>query len=452
MVAGFGALCLAGHPTHASAQAGFLDAVRDLVAIHGDASENVSGDLTRRRTRALDRMTAALAEWDRSLETLERRVRAGLRDATDPGAFQLRVELGLAYRQRGRLDDALREFDAAADIRPDASDVHLLRALTLDAAGKDADAAGAFAAAWRRDTSNPVKAYLALKPGNATRGLVTRGSGLDAAERERARTVLQEAVTRIEAPHDRQRGAAFLVLDPVPDTLSARPIVGDAAMAGVFGRLAQGRFDEAVAAFNARSTESGTDSRSPLTEFERGRADEAGGQYASARRAYEAALGATLAGRHVLYIGIGRLAQVDGDLDGAVEAFEQAVRLHPNSPIARRELAAAYVSAGRSDDAFAELAAALLVDPANVGVLTAVGQHYVDTDRPEEAITVLRLAVERNPNQAEAHYALAIALSRVGRADEAARQFERFERISGAALDDRRRAVTGHAGPSEAAR
>jgi hypothetical protein len=45
-----------------------------------------------------------------------------------------------------------------------------------------------------------------------------------------------------------------------------------------------------------------------------------------------------------------------------------------------------------------------------------------------------------------------VALSRAGRAEDAARQFERFERMSGQALEHRRREVTGQAAPDDVKR
>ena len=96
-------------------------------------------------------METALVEWDRRIGALE-----AARDREIPGApaqraYQLHVELGVAYRARGRGADALREFDAAVALRPSASDVQVLRALTLEAAGRSEEAGKAFRAAWTLD-------------------------------------------------------------------------------------------------------------------------------------------------------------------------------------------------------------------------------------------------------------------------------------------------------------
>lgn len=442
-----GALLLAVSPTGASAQAPFLDAVRELAGTAVVPDANTSAELRQRRATALARMQTALTDWDRHIETLARRVTRE-RDAGNDRVFQLHVELGLAYRQRGRFDDALRELDAAARMQPGASDIHVLRALTFDAAGRPAEAGAAYRTAWRRDAADPVKAYLALRYGT---GQPEAGAGeraLDTAQREQALDVLREALERLPARDAAAGEAPFLVLDAVPDALSRAPIVGDAAMAAVFARLAEGRLDGAMSAAAGAATRTADPGiESPRAALERGRADESEGRYDAARRAYTAALAGTLAGRHVLYVGLGRLSQVDGDLDAAIEAFTQAARLSPNDPVIHRELAAAYAAAGKTDDAFAELVAALLIDPRNADALTAVGQFLLETDRAADAIAVLNRAVAADPGKAEAHYALAMALARAGRAEDAARQFERFERLSRDALQQRRRAVTGQAAP-----
>ena len=151
-------------------------------------------------------------------------------------------------------------------------------------------------------------------------------------------------------------------------------------------------------------------------------------------------------------MGIARLAQVEGELDAAIDAFEHAVRLSPNDPVLRREFAAAFVAADRFEDAFAELVAALLIAPDEADVLAAMGQMFLDTDRAEEAIAPLRRALAVKADRYETHYALAVALSRAGQTEEAAREFEQFERLSRQAMEERRRVMAGQAGLDEAKR
>src|SRR3954469_10418944 len=97
----------------------FVQTVRALVDAAGQTEPARSAGI---RTAA-DRLAAALAEWDRNISDLEARVRRERAGAPEDGTYRLHVELGLAYRVRGRVADALRELDAAAVLRPSSSDV-----------------------------------------------------------------------------------------------------------------------------------------------------------------------------------------------------------------------------------------------------------------------------------------------------------------------------------------
>jgi tetratricopeptide (TPR) repeat protein len=391
-------------------------------------------------TSAGRRLASALAEWDRQIANAHAQVDSKTDGADVERAFARRVELGLIYRRRGKLDEALRQFDAAAALQPQSSDVHLLRALTFEAGGSHVEASRSYQAAWANDASSPVKAYLMLR----------RTPAVDAASAARARDALNRAY-RAVLSGDARASTPFLTLDLVPDTVSRVPMAGDARLSRVFARIADGRLDEAAAMLtHAAPPVNGDDSA--RARIERGGAAEREGRLPDARREYTAALAGTLSGRHLLHVGIARLAQVDGDADAAVAEFERAVRLNPNDPALRREFAAALMAAHRYQDAFAELVAALLIAPEDAEALAAIAQLFLDTDRAGEAVAPLRRALAINADRYETHYALAHALSRTGQSEAAAREFERFNRLSRQALDQRRRIVAGQAGPDESKR
>src|SRR5436190_1585637 len=169
------ALTLRPVPAHAQLEA-FVQAVRGLADAAGQTEPARSTGIL----SAADRMAPALAEWDRNIKALESRVSRETARAINDGTYRLHVELGVAYRVRGRVADALREFDTAAALRPSSSDVQMLRALTLEAAGRPAEAGKAFLDAWHLDTGDPVKAYYVTQRLNA--GVL--------AERARARAML----------------------------------------------------------------------------------------------------------------------------------------------------------------------------------------------------------------------------------------------------------------------
>jgi len=409
-------------PRVAAQESAFLAVVRELATTRDGLSA------------AHDRMTAALAEWDRQIARLR----------SEPDAVLRHHMLGLAYRQRGQLNEALREFDATIALQPTRSflsDVYLDRAMTSEAAGNFLEAGRAYQAAWEYHADSPGKAYLALR----------RAQDLDADAVARARGVLRDVYGRILAGNFVHDEPVFPTLGAVPDTFSTTPIAGEGRLARVFALLAAGKLDEAASALGDNSP-APAPADSARARIARGSLAEREGRLSDARREYAAAIDGTLSGRYALYVGIARLAQVEGDADGAIDAFAHAVRLSPNDPVLRREFAAAFVAAGRFDDAFAEFVAAQLIAPNDADVLAAIGQMFTDSDRPGDAIAPLRRALALKADRYQTHYALGVALSRAGQADEAAREFERFERLSRQALDERRRVAAGQAGGDGAKR
>jgi tetratricopeptide (TPR) repeat protein len=409
-------------PSTADAQPeAFQQVVRELAALSSAAGQP-GGDVVR---AVAGRLRGTLTEWDRALRTT-------------PAS---RVETGLAYRRRGRLLDALREFDAAALEQPGRADVQVLRALTLEAAGRLPESAQAFVDAWSLDAANPVTVYYVAQ----------RATNAGTAERTRARTRLLAFYTTIDAAPP--RAAPFMVLEAVPDTLSQLPVLGDALTSEAFALLRAGRLDDAVTALErAATTPLPTAAASPRAHFARGQRYEAENRVADARREYEATLAGVLAGRSAIFIGLGRLAQVDGDPAAAVAALEQAVRLTPNDPLAHRELADAYASQSRRDEAMAELMAALLIDPRDALAHAAVGSLYLDAGRPADAVTALTRALALRPARYQTRYTLARALDQVGRGEDAARERALFEKARLESLARRKRIMASEREQEDAVR
>jgi tetratricopeptide (TPR) repeat protein len=171
-----------------------------------------------------------------------------------------------------------------------------------------------------------------------------------------------------------------------------------------------------------------------------------------AQRDERAALVRTLAGRNMPVIGIARLAQIEGDPAGAIEALTQALRLNPNDPNIHKELASVYAAQGRADDAFCELMAALLIDRRDAGAHSAIGHLYLNSGRDAEAVAAFNRALDLMPGYYETRYALATAHTRLGHTAEAARQLDLFERARREALEQSRRDFASEAEREEAVR
>jgi tetratricopeptide (TPR) repeat protein len=430
-------LTLSPSSAHAQLET-FAQEVRELADASGQSEPSRSVKIH----AAADRLGPALAEWDRRIAALRARSDGEFAGApTAARAYQLHVELGVAYRARGRMADALREFDAAAGIRP-SSDVQVMRALTLESDGRVDEAGHAFRAAWSLDPRNPVKAYYAAQ----------RGAG-GTLERERARAVLTDAYRDMKFDAAPAISVPFVTLGVIPDNLSRTPIVADRSTARGFALLREEKFDEAVAALRKPARDDRTGSAdSPLAHFTQGQRDEAGNRVAEARREYQAAAAGALAGRSVLLVAIARLAQVEGDSAGAIAAFAEAARLNPNDPNVHKELAAAYAAEGRAGDAFSELMAVVLIDRRDAQTHASIGQLYLDTGRNTDAVAAFGRGLELRPAGYEVRYALATAHTRLGNTAEAARQFEIYDRLRREALDKRRRDIANEVEQEERSR
>lgn len=255
-----------------------------------------------------------------------------------------------------------------------------------------------------------------------------------------------------------------------------------AAYADGFRRIVRGEYGEAIASLR-RAAPTAIDERARLVGagllIEKGRPEEAervllsivdewpasaiarwwlariydnGKRVAEARREYEAVVPVALAGRGQLYSAIGRLAHLQGDFAGALDAFRRRVQFAPNDPAAHKDLARTLVDHDRVEEALAEFAAVLAIDPRDAETHAAIGRIHLDAGRPAEAIPALRRALELMPERHETRYALALALRQAGHAEDAATELALFERGSKIALEDRRSSIAADVERAEADR
>jgi tetratricopeptide (TPR) repeat protein len=171
---------------------------------------------------------------------------------------------------------------------------------------------------------------------------------------------------------------------------------------------------------------------------------------ADARREVEQVAAATVFGSSQLYAAIGRFALNAADGSRAIDACARAVRASPNDPAMHRLLAGALLQQDRADEALAEFVAVLLIDPLDVVAHAGIGRIYLQMGRDIEAVDALRRATDLAPADGETRYALATALERIGRRDEAAQHFARVEQAQRQRLADRRRELSAAALKQEA--
>ena len=134
-----------------------------------------------------------------------------------------------------------------------------------------------------------------------------------------------------------------------------------------------------------------------------------------------------------LAVGHTALAYIDLDYDwDLVEAereFKRALELDPNSAIARGFYARELVILGRTDEALVEEKRALELEP-YTGLDFPVWVFYL-AHRYNDALELAQKMVAMDPNYSWGRWALAVNYEQLGKQEEAAEEFLKFEVLSG---------------------
>ncbi len=113
-----------------------------------------------------------------------------------------------------------------------------------------------------------------------------------------------------------------------------------------------------------------------------------------------------------------------GDVNGAIEEFEDALTLNPTFDMAHFSLGNALVQKGLFDDAMAEYRSALKITPSLAKAQLNIGNIYMQKGDLDAAIAAFQAAAEDDPYYAVAHNNLGQAFFLRGRIDEAIAQYE----------------------------
>jgi Flp pilus assembly protein TadD len=142
------------------------------------------------------------------------------------------------------------------------------------------------------------------------------------------------------------------------------------------------------------------------------------------RRALEIDPGLTIA-----RLNLGIALFYGGDQEGARKELESVRSALTDRPQVEYVLGLIARSADRTDDAIEAFTRVRKLDPTDVGAAINLGQLLVQTRRFDEAIKLLRPAVEAEPFNATAAYGLATALVRSGASDEGRAAMDRFQKL-----------------------
>jgi tetratricopeptide (TPR) repeat protein len=167
----------------------------------------------------------------------------------------------------------------------------------------------------------------------------------------------------------------------------------------------------------------------PRVLLEMGNAHMAAGDVVSAADAYRRSAGLSAENVSALYnLGMALLRM--GQVEEAVDALDDAVEQSPQDWQLRYSLGNALFHLGDAPSAAEELAEALRLNPSSTVAANNLGRVLLHLNRPAEAIEPLRLAAEDVSAVYGSQAALAQALLRAGRAEEALAALEALGRGS----------------------
>jgi tetratricopeptide (TPR) repeat protein len=359
-------------------------------------------------TSALEAMDAGLRRWDAGLRAYADAMTSQLKDARPGVAAALRLPLGAVYLERGRFEEALREFATASELDPERAEPYVFRGLAFEATGRLREAGEAFQAAWRLDPKNPAAAYQAARheladtlEGRERQEGRERREGLEGREGQernssRGREALEALLTfqqRRIADGDSQRVAPFVRIELVEERGSSDdPVFAPARYADGFKLLDQYKLDEALARFrDAAATD-------PLVVD-----------------------AARLSGM----VAQSGAAMRRGDVKAALQVLEPAVERVASSSEAHRVLGVAYWMDEQYDPSIAQLKTAVRLAPRDERSRLALVDVLTEADRLSEAETVVRETIDTLPESGQAHWKAGRLFQRLHKDAEALQAFER---------------------------
>jgi protein O-mannosyl-transferase len=331
-------------------------------------------------------------------------------ECTAPNAVA-RTNLGLALNDRGRFDEAVRQYDEALRIEPDLALAHNNLGSALNSLGRFDDAIPHFAKT------------LALEPRNASAysnlGNALAGRGEFNAAIAQYRTALEITPDYATAHYNLALALARCgqfdeaiiqfqrALELKPRDVNARTNLGNAL-------ARRGRIDEAIAQYRAAlaiapdQVVAHYNLANKLAD--QGKLDEAILHF---RKVLEIDPGQADAAYN-LGIALNR----QGHVDEAIALFRQVAAARPRFADAHINLALALAEKGIVEEAILHYQRALQIKPDNSRANNNLGYLLAGLGKYDEAISHYRKALEIEPHYALAHNNLGNALSALGQFEE----------------------------------
>ncbi len=130
------------------------------------------------------------------------------------------------------------------------------------------------------------------------------------------------------------------------------------------------------------------------------------------------------------YNNLGNAFLQKGQIDEAIQQYQNALKTNPNYAEARYNLGNAFLQKGQVDEAIRQYQNALKINPNYAQACYNLGDALLQKGQVDEAIQQYRNALKINPNIALACYNLGNALLQKGQVDEAIQQYQKALKIN----------------------
>jgi tetratricopeptide (TPR) repeat protein len=341
-----------------------------------------------------------------------------------PRQYETRFELVAAYRALGNVELALAQYELLQDARPSDPRVAYVGALLAADRGDIKTAINGFQEALRRDP-NLMGAWQDL-------GLayikLNRWS-------EAAETFAEMAKRQADSPEAAYFHALALFntgrrAESEKEARRAlRLNAGDAASLTLLGITLAARGDANLEASEALTQAVALAPASFDTNFYLGRMQYSMKNYAGAVQSLRTAVKLSPSHAEARFF-LGTALEAAGDFEAALAEYQELARIDPQSAMGQVGLGALLVKQGKIVEAINTLKRAVSFDPKSFEAQWALGRALMLAEQFAEATESLQAAVAIAPDRADAHYQLGLALKRLGRAEEAAREFALVERLN----------------------
>jgi protein O-mannosyl-transferase len=125
------------------------------------------------------------------------------------------------------------------------------------------------------------------------------------------------------------------------------------------------------------------------------------------------------------YNNLGVVQFEKGNIDSAIEEYQQSLRLHPEYPEAHYNLGSALLQKGDADKAIRECEEALKIQPDEPDAYVVLGNAFMAKQDVDRAIDYYGQALRLRPDDSNAHYNLGTALKQKGDVERAAQEYEK---------------------------